>query len=98
MNEEMLLYILAVILPVFGLVRLVWERKLKVSRKVVSGTSAFYSTLVGCMIGAIGLWTVTGNYICVAIYLTVIIVCYAVICAVVKKKEYPEEERFTKEW
>ena len=98
MNEELLLYILAVILPVFGLVRLVWERKLEISRKVVSGTSAFYATVVGSIAGISVLWFLTGNVIYVTIYLTVIIVCYAVICAVVKKKEYPEEERFTKEW
>lgn len=97
MEVELLMYILAMILPVFGLVRLVWERRLEVSRKAVTGTNAFSSTVLGCIVGTGALWMLTGSYIYTAVYLALIIISYAVICVVVKKKEYPEEERFTKE-
>lgn len=93
-----LLYIFLMICPVFGLIRLVWERKLIISRKVVSGTDSFYTTTIGCIVGTGGLWELTGSYICAAAYLSVIIAAYIAICVLVKKKEYPEQERFTKEW
>lgn len=93
MEAERLLYMFALILPAFGLARLVWERKLEVSRKAVTGTNAFSSTVLGGIVGTGALWKLTGSYI----YAAIIVVCYGVICVVVKKKEYPEEERFTKE-
>ncbi len=97
MEAERLLYMFAMILPAFGLVRLVWERKLEVSRKAVTGTNAFSSTVLGGIVGTGALWKLTGSYIYAAAYAAIIVVCYGVICVVVKKKEYPEEERFTKE-
>ena len=97
MEAERLLYMFAMILPAFGLVRLVWERKLEVSRKAVTGTNAFSSTVLGGIVGTGALWKLTGSYINAAVYAAVTVVCYGVFCAVLKKKEYPEEERFTKE-
>ena len=97
MEAERLLYMFAMILPVFGLARLVQERKLEVSRKAVTGTNAFSSTVLGGIVGTGALWKLTGSYIYAAVYAAIIVVCYGGICVVVKKKEYPEEERFTKE-
>ena len=63
MEAERLLYMFAMILPAFGLVRLVWERKLEVSRKAVTGTNAFSSTVLGGIVGTGALWKLTGSYI-----------------------------------
>lgn len=93
-----LLYIFFLICPAFGLIRLVCERKLIISRKTVTGTDAFSTTMLGCILGADGSWQLAHNYILTAIYLLVIIAAYAAICFFVKKEEYPEKERFTKEW
>lgn len=93
-----LLYIFFLICPIFGLIRLVWERKLIISRKVVTGTNGFSATVFGCIVGVGGLWQLTHNYILAAIYLLIMSAVYIAICFFVKKKEYPEEERFTKEW
>ena len=56
MEAERLLYMFALILPAFGLARLVWERKLEVSRKAVTGTNAFSSTVLGGIVGTGALW------------------------------------------
>ena len=74
MEAERLLYMFAMILPAFGLARLVWERKLEVSRKAVTGTNAFSSTVLGGIVGTGALWKLTGSYIYAAVYAAIIVV------------------------
>lgn len=92
-----LFYILAVICPVFGLIRTVWERRLIITRKCVSGTDGFSTTMIGTIVRTAALWQMKGSYIYSIIYVSVIITMYILIGILVKKEEYPEEERFTKE-
>lgn len=92
-----LFYILAVICPVFGLIRTVWERKLIITRKCVSGTDGFSTTMIGTIVGTAALWQMKGSYIYSILYVSSIIIAYILACILVKKEEYPEEERFTKE-
>ncbi|MDE7310363.1 MAG: hypothetical protein K2N87_01895 [Eubacterium sp.] len=84
--------------PIFGLIRLFWERRLIVSRKTFTGTDGFSATVIGTLAGIAGLWQMTDNYIYAAVYVAAVIAAYILICVFVPKKEYPPEERFTKEW
>lgn len=96
--ETYIIFIVGIICTVFGIVRTVWERKLIISRKVVTGTNGFSATVVGGLAGAAGLWQVTESYLYAGIYLLLTAAAYIMVCIFVKKKEYPAEERFTKEW
>lgn len=92
-----LLCILGVICPVYGFIMTICERKLILTRKVVTGINSFTITVYCTIIGAMSLWQIKSNYIYTALYLLVIITVYILICIIVKKEEYPDGERFKKE-
>ncbi len=95
--EMKFLFIVAILCPAFGLIREVWERKLIITRKCVSGTNGFSATVIGTLAGISGLWQLNASYIYIVMYTFLIITAYIIICILVKKEEYPESERFTKE-
>lgn len=96
--DNILPFILGLLISIFGLVLTVLERKLIVTRKAVVGQNAFSITVVGCILGTGGTYMLTENYILAGIYALIVLVIYKLICYKVKKVEYPEEERFTKEY
>lgn len=82
---------------IFGLVWTVLERKLIVSRKHVTGTNGFTYTMVGACVTAVSVYMTTDRIAPAACILVAFIIAYALICHFVEKKEYSEEERYTKE-
>lgn len=96
--ESILPFILGLFISIFGLVLTVLERKLIVTRKAVVGQNAFSITVFGCVLGTGGTYMLTENYILAGVYALIVLIIYIIICRIVKKVEYPEKERFTKEY
>jgi ABC-type methionine transport system permease subunit len=92
------LFILGLLFSIWGIVMTILERKLIFTRKAVTGINGLTVTVMGGIIGAGGLWVMTEKYSYAVIYAIALAVVYIIICCVVKKKEYPDEERFTKEY
>ena len=100
----MLIFGAGLFLVIFGLVMTVLERKLIVSRKQVTGVAGINSVICGGIIGCMGLaqWNAMiygeeTSLLPAFLFLAAAIAVYAVLCAVVKKADYPPEERYTKE-
>ena len=88
---------IGIFVALFGFIWTVLERKLIVSRKHVTGVSGFTSSMVGAVMIAGSVYAMTEEILYFALSLAVIILAYATICHFVPKKEYPPEERYTKE-
>ena len=81
----------------FGLAWTMLERKLIVSRKHVTGTNGFTYTVVGACAAAVSVYVMKGSIVAAAMILAVFIAAYSLICRFIEKKEYPQEDRYTKE-
>jgi ABC-type methionine transport system permease subunit len=92
------LFILGLLFSIWGIVMTALERKLIFTRKAVTGINGFTVTVMGGIIGAGGLWVMTEKYYYPVIYSIALVAAYIIICCAVKMKEYPDEERFTKEY
>ena len=88
---------IGLLVGIFGLVWTVLERRLIVSRKHVTGVSGFTSAMVGALLCAASAYVATDRIIYFIIVIAAFIAVYALICRFVEKKEYPPEERYTKE-
>jgi hypothetical protein len=93
----MILFILGLLLSVWGIVMTILERRLIFTRKAVTGINGLTVTVFGGIIGAGGSWVISEKVLFPVIYAVVLLVAYILVCCVVKKKEYPDEEHFTKE-
>lgn len=82
---------------VFGLVMTVLERRLIVSRKHVTGVNGFTAMMVGACLTASSVYITTDRILPAVCILALFIIAYALICRFVGMKEYPPEERYTKE-
>ena len=88
---------IGIFVALFGLIWTVLERKLIVSRKHVTGVSGFTSSMVGAVMIAGSFYAMTEEILYFILPLAVVILAYATICHFVEKKEYNDEERYTKE-
>lgn len=80
-----------------GLILTILERKLIVSRKHVTGVNGFTAVMVGSCLTFASVYMTTGRIIPAACVFALFIIAYALICHFIEKKEYPPEERYTKE-
>lgn len=95
-GEDIVLW-LGIFGVVFGLVLTILERKLVVTRKPVAGCSGFSTMMLGCTVTAGCLWLKTENLFYFIAVIAGSLVLHAIVCLLVEKKEYPLNERFTKE-
>ena len=97
MNYLIIGLLIGVFVTAFGLISTVLERKLIFSRKHVTGVSGFTSIMVGAVMVAGSAYAVTEKVIYFFLVLVIVIAAYWAVCHFVEKKEYPFEDRYTKE-